>query len=130
LKGVKLVFGLICEDVRFELNGRISIIGEGNIFYLSQVPATLPLCILTKWAGPPGDSGLVALQMISPDSTMPVLMCQQEIELSMADLDTSFGGTVNKLPWQIQTTGVHQIRILFNGEEYGRIDLMIKKENL
>lgn len=128
LESIQLVFGLVCEDVRFEINGRISIIGEGNLFFLPQLPFTLPLCLLTKWVGSPGTKARVSLRMVNPDSAIPVIMCEQDLELSASDEPLSFGGTVHKLPWQVQTTGIHQIEILIDGEPKGCIELVIKKK--
>lgn len=127
MKNINLVFGLVCDDVRFEVNGKISIIGESNLFYLPTLPLTIPLCIMTKWSGTPGAKGTVSLRMLSPDSTVPANMSVQEMELAVTDFDTSFGGTIHKIPWQIHTSGVHMIKILLDSEESGRIELMIKK---
>jgi hypothetical protein len=127
LHGIRLLFGLLCDDVRLEMGGKISIIGESNHFMLPQIPMAVPICILTKWAGPPGSTADVCLQMLSPDSMAPIKMCEQHLELSRTDFDTSFGGTVNKLVWQFQTTGVYTVQVLLDGEEAGRIELMVKK---
>lgn len=127
--GINLVFGLICEDVRLELNGKVSIIGESNLFNLPKIPITIPLCILTKWAGAPGTRGRVSLQMVSPDSTAAAQMGSQEILLSESESDTAYTGTICKLGWQVQTTGVHIIQILLDGEEKGRIEMMVRKAN-
>ena len=127
--GMNLVFGLICEDVRLELNGKVSIIGESNLFNLPTIPITIPLCVMTKWAGAPGTRGRVALQMLSPDSAVAAQMGSQEIALSESESDTAYSGTICKIGWQIQTTGVHTIQILLNGEEKGRIEMMVRKIN-
>jgi hypothetical protein len=128
LNGIKLVFALVCEDVRFEVNGKISIIGEGNVINLPRLPLTLPLCVLTKWSGSPGSRGKVSLAMITPDSTAPVNLGSQQFELGSADSDICYGGTVHKLPWQVHSTGVHELRIFLDGEEAGSIELVIKHQ--
>jgi len=127
MAGIKYIFGLVCEDVRFEVNGKISIIGEGNIFNLPRIPLTIPLCILTKWSGPPTARGMVALKMLSPDSAAPVRLSLQELQLGETDPGTCFGGTINKIHWQVHTTGVHLIQIFLDDEEVGQLELMIKK---
>jgi hypothetical protein len=111
------------------VNGKISIIGEGNVINLPRLPFTLPLCVLTKWSGSPGLRGEVGLEMITPDSTVPVHLGSQPFELGLSDSDTCYGGTVHKLPWQAHTTGVHILRILLDGEEAGRIELVIKHQS-
>ncbi len=124
---MRLEFGLVCEDVRFEVGGKISIIGESNLFQLPKIPLTIPFCVVTKWSGSAGSKGLITLQMVSPDSLVPVVMAEQDLTLGEIEFDTSFGGTVNKLPWQFQTTGVHTVQIQLDGEERGRVELLIKR---
>lgn len=127
MNNIKLLFGLVCEDVRLEINGKVSIIGEGNLFFLPNIPMTIPLCIMTKWAGPPGAKGRVTLQMLNPDSGVPVLMGNQEILLGETGIDTAFTGTVYKIGWQVHTAGVHVVQVMLDGAEQGRIELLIKK---
>jgi hypothetical protein len=126
---VNPLFFIICDDVRLELGGKVSIIGEFSQVQVPCLPQTVPLCVLTKWSGKPGTRGTVTLQMLAPENNTPVTIGQQPVNFAPGDFDLTYAGTVTKIPWQFQSEGLYTIRILFNGEEKGHTWLMVKKES-
>lgn len=126
---VQPLFFIVCDDVRLEIGGKVSIIGEFSQIQVPCLPQTVPICVLTKWSGAAGTRGTVALQMIGPDNTTPITIGQQPVSFAQNELDLTFAGTVTKIPWQFQSEGVYTIRILFNSEEMGRTRILVKKDN-
>ncbi|HEX2952880.1 MAG TPA: hypothetical protein VHR47_02715 [Bacillota bacterium] len=120
------IYFILCDDVRLEINGKVSIIGEFSQIEAPNLPMTVPLCVLTKWSGIPGASGVVELQMQAPDNQKPVTIGQQPFAFEESDFDFAHAGTVNKFPWQFQSPGIHFVRVLLNGELQGEIQLVVR----
>lgn len=127
LPPIQPIYCLLCDDVRFEIGGKVSIIGEFSQLNVGQLPITVPLCILTKWQGSPGHSALITLQMVSPDSGVPAPMGQQPIQFNHDGSELAYAGTVSKQAWQFHSEGLHSIRILANGEELGKIRFFVRQ---
>ncbi|MBX7222684.1 MAG: hypothetical protein K1Y36_22240 [Blastocatellia bacterium] len=52
MKNLKLVYQIVCDDVRLELGNKLSLMGIFHDFYVQQLPVTLPkLAILNHWTG-------------------------------------------------------------------------------
>lgn len=126
MKSIVPIYFILCDDVRLEINGKVSIIGEFSQIELPHLPMTHSLCVLTKWSGLPGASGIVELQMLAPNSNTPVTIGQQAFAFEESMFDLAHAGTVNKFPWQFQSQGIHTIRVLLDGELQGQIQLVVR----
>lgn len=126
MSGIQPIYFILCDDVRLEIGGKVSIIGEYSQIDVPSMPFGTLLCVLTKWSGSPGASAKVSLQMISPESDHPIPIGEQTIEFNSDAFEFAHAGTVNKFPWQFHSAGVHYIRILLDDEEQGHISLLIR----
>src|ERR1044072_2173885 len=72
---LSLDYTIFCEDVRLEINNRLSLMG---LFYAIQVPqlpiTLLKLVILNHWTG--GGQYLSEVRILTPDRAQPVAVSQ------------------------------------------------------
>ena len=60
-------FTIICDDVRQEVGGKLSLMGLFENIYAAKFPAVHPrIAILTEWSGGQGEFG-VKMRIFSPD---------------------------------------------------------------
>lgn len=125
---VRPTFFAICEDVRLEIGGRISIVGLFDTLALPAIPGGANICVTTRWSSSGAGKAVVSLQMLTPDSPTPIKLIDQTIDLQDQEgLGFCAAGTVAKFAWQFHTQGVHYIRVRLDGEEMGKIPLMVRK---
>ncbi|MGE5528999.1 MAG: DUF6941 family protein [Patescibacteria group bacterium] len=125
---IKLTFAALCEDVRLEIGGRITIVGAFDILALPVFPGGANLCVTTRWSGNGPDKAAVALKMLTPDNPAPIHLLEQPIELKDQEgLGFCSAGTVAKFTWQFHAPGVHYIQIRLDDEERGQIPFMVRK---
>ncbi len=125
---VKPTFLAICEDVRLEIGGRVSIVGLFDTLALPAVPGGTNLCVTTRWSASGPGKAVVALFMLTPDNPAPIHLIDQVIELQDKEgLGFCSTGTVAKFAWQFHTSGMHYVQVRLDGEEAGLIPLMIRK---
>lgn len=125
---IQQTFACICEDVRLEISGRISIIGVFDILALPAFPGGGNLCVTTRWTSTGAAQANVSLYMQTPDNPAPIRLVEQRIELQ--DKDRSgfcSAGTVAKFAWQFHTPGVYNIQIRLEDEEKDLLPLMVRK---
>jgi hypothetical protein len=71
LPGLKLHYTILCEDVRLEVNHKLSLMG---IFYAIQVPqlpvTLLKMVVLNHWSG--DGKYLAEVRILTPDKAQPV----------------------------------------------------------
>ncbi len=62
-----LNFTLLCDDVRQEMGGKISLMGLFENIYAEKFPAVHPrIAIISEWAGGTGEFG-IRMRIITPD---------------------------------------------------------------
>ena len=125
---IKPTFLAICEDVRLEIGGRVSIVGLFDTLALPAIPGGANLCVTTRWSATGPGKAAVALFMLTPDSPTPIHLINQVIELQDQDgLGFCSAGTVAKFAWQFHAPGVYYVQVRLDGEEAGLIPLMVRK---
>lgn len=125
---VKPTFLGICEDVRLEIGGRVTIVGLFDTLALPAFPGGANLCVTTRWSSTGPGQSEVSLHMLTPDSPTPIRIINQTIELQDQEgLGFCSAGTVAKFAWQFHAPGVHYIQIKLDNEEMGLIPVMVRK---
>ena len=62
-----LNFTLICDDVRQEMGGKLSLMGLFENIYAPKFPAVHPrIAVLTEWSGGQGEFG-IKMRILAPD---------------------------------------------------------------
>ena len=126
---IKPTFFAVCEDVRLEIGGRVTVVGLFDTLTLPSFPGGANLCVTTRWSATGPGRADVALYMLTPDSSTPIRVINQTIELQDQEgLGFSSAGTVAKFGWQFHAPGVHYIQVRLDDEEMGLIPLMVRKQ--
>jgi len=125
---IRLTFFTVCEDVRLEIGGRITIVGLFDTLALPAIPGGANLCVTTRWSSTGPAKAVVSLYMLTPDSPTPISLTNQGIELTDQEgLGFCAAGTVAKFAWQFHTPGVHYLQVRLDNEEAGIVPLMVRK---
>lgn len=125
---IRPTFFAICEDVRLEIGGRITVVGLFDTLALPAIPGGANLCVTTRWCASGPTSALVSLYMLTPDSPAPIHLIEQRIELQDPEgLGFCSAGTVAKFAWQFHTQGVHYIQVRLDGEKMGELPLLVRR---
>jgi hypothetical protein len=119
---LKLHYTIFCEDVRLEMNNKLSLMG---IFYAIQVPqlpvTMLRIVILNHWSG--NGQFLSEVRILSPDRTHPVAASPPspfEIpENGYADNVTIFANLTFPAP------GVYVVQTLINSNLFAEQQLTV-----
>ncbi|MGE5598990.1 MAG: DUF6941 family protein [Bacteroidota bacterium] len=118
----------ICDDVRLEIGGKISVIGLYDTIALPAIPGGANLCVTTRWNSAGPARATVALFMLTPDNPAPIPVITQQIELADHEgLGFCSAGTIAKFSWQFHAGGMHHIVVTLDGREAGTIPLMVRK---
>ncbi|NLG84223.1 MAG: hypothetical protein GX493_06385, partial [Firmicutes bacterium] len=64
---IRPTFFAICEDVRLEIGGRVTVVGLFDTLALPAIPGGANLCVTTRWCASGPTSALVSLFMLTPD---------------------------------------------------------------
>ncbi|MGE5550093.1 MAG: DUF6941 family protein [Bacteroidota bacterium] len=121
-------FFALCEDVRLEIGGRISIIGLYDTLALPAIPGGANLCVTTRWTAAGPGQAEVSLHMLTPDNPTPIRIISQTIELSDQEgLGFCAAGTVAKFAWQFHAPGVHYIQVRLDDAEMGLVPVMVRR---
>lgn len=125
---IKPTFFALCEDVRLEIGGRITIVGVFDVLPLPAIPGGANLCVTTRWSSPGPAKAAVSLYMLTPDNPAPIRLVEQAIELKDPEgLGFCSAGTVAKFTWQFHAPGEHQIQVRLDDEVVGLIPLLVRR---
>ncbi len=125
---VKPSFFAVCDDVRLEIGGKVSIIGMFDTLALPAFPGGANLCVTTRWTAAGPGKAEVSLHMLTPDNPSPLRIIAQNIELQDQEgIGYCSAGTVAKFAWQFHTPGLYHIQVRLDNEEAGSIPLMVRK---
>ena len=81
---MKLEYTLLCEDIRVEATGRISLMGVMHELIVPQVPVTMiKLAILNHWSGE--GQHLTEVRILTPDRRQTVAVSQPSSLMLPAD---------------------------------------------
>ena len=125
---IKPSFIAVCEDVRLEIGGRISIVGLYDTLALPSFPGGANLCVTTRWTATGPGRADVSLHMLTPDNPTPIRIISQTIELSDQEgIGFCSAGTVAKFAWQFHAPGVHCVQVRLDNADMGVIPIMVRK---
>ncbi len=120
----RLLYTLLCDDVRQELGGKFSLMGLFESIYANVFPAVHPrFAIVNEWTGGRGDF-LVRTRLLSPDQRE--VLSESESKLSLfsetqrhRDISVRFNTT-------FPTPGTYWIESLLDGERIGLTPLHLQ----
>jgi len=123
---LKLHYTIICEDVRLEVNNKLSLMG---LFYAIQVPqlpiTLLKLVILNHWSGK--GQYLSEVRILTPDRSQPVAVSPpsafQVPPEGFADNVTIFANI------NFTAAGNYIVQTLINSNLYSEQDLIVSDMN-
>ena len=119
---LRLHYTIICEDVRLEINNKLSLMG---LFYAIQVPqlpiTLLKLVILNHWSGE--GKYLSEVRILTPDRSQPVAVSQpsafQVPPDGFADNVTIFANV------NFPAAGNYVVQTLINSNLFAEQDLIV-----
>ncbi len=77
-----LNFTIICDDVRQEMGGKLSLMGLFENIYAPKFPAVHPrIAILTEWSGGQGEFG-IKMRILAPDGKTVIRETNSKMTLS------------------------------------------------
>jgi hypothetical protein len=116
-------FTIICDDIRQEEGGKISLMGLFENIYATRFPAVHPrLAILTEWGEGKGEFE-IKTKILSPDRKIVLRETASQIKLSGANIkhrDISV-----HLNLEFKTPGVYWIENYLDGEMINSVPLNI-----
>lgn len=70
-RGLKLLYSIMCEDVRLEVNNKLSLMGLFYAIQVPQLPVTLlKMAIINHWSGE--GQYLSEVRILTPDRSQPI----------------------------------------------------------
>jgi len=77
-----LNFTIICDDVRQEMGGKLSLMGLFENIYAPKFPAVHPrIAILTEWSGAQGEFG-IKMRILAPDGKTVIRETKSKMTLN------------------------------------------------
>ena len=77
-----LNFTIICDDVRQEMGGKLSLMGLFENIYAPKFPAVHPrIAILTEWSGGQGEFG-IKMRILAPDGKTVIRETNSKMSLN------------------------------------------------
>ena len=120
--GIHPHFTLLCDDVRFEIGNRFSLMGVFHSITATQLPLSLlKFAIITYWHGQ--GSASTEVRILSPDRS-EVIMASQS-----APIDLSAEGFTYNLNFFVNTVfreeGAYWVQTLLDSEVAGEVALPV-----
>jgi hypothetical protein len=118
--GIHPHFTLLCDDVRFEVGDRFSLMGVFHSITATQLPmALLKLAIITYWHGQ--GSATTEVRILSPDRSQVIMASQSApIDLSAEGFTYNLNFFVNVV---FQEEGTYWVQTLLDSEVAGEVPL-------
>jgi len=118
--GIHPHFTLLCDDVRFEVGDRFSLMGVFHSITATQLPmALLKLAIITYWHGQ--GSATTEVRILSPDRSEVIMASQSApIDLSAEGFTYNLNFFVNVV---FQEEGTYWVQTLLDAEVAGEVPL-------
>jgi hypothetical protein len=118
--GIHPHFTLLCDDVRFEVGNRFSLMGVFHSIPATQLPlALLKLAIITYWHGQ--GSATTEVRILSPDRSEVIMASQSApIDLSAEGFTYNLNFFVNVV---FQEEGTYWVQTLLDSEVAGEVPL-------
>ncbi len=118
-----LNFTIICDDIRQEAGGKISLMGLFENIYSTKFPAVHPrLAILSEWSQGKGEFD-VKTHLLSPDRKTVVRETTSKIKLN--DVNFTHRDVSIHLNIDFKTSGTYWIENLLDGELINSIPLKV-----
>ena len=120
--GIHPHFTLLCEDVRFEVGNRFSLMGVFHNLTAAQLPLVmLKFAVITYWHGQ--GTGNTEVRILSPDRSAIVMASQAApIDLSADGFTYNLNFFVNVV---FQQEGTYWVQTLLDSEVAGEVPLAV-----
>src|SRR5215208_3140485 len=119
---LKLVYTLLCDDVRIEMGNKISLMGIFQNIMVQQLPVSLiKFAVINHWRGE--GTHLSEVRILTPDRQQPVVVSQP------APFDIAPGGFADNISFFVNVTfpvsGQYWVQTLVNSTLYDEHPLMV-----
>ncbi len=120
-----LVYAHICDDVRFEIGGKISLMGLFSSVFAMNFPARHPrLVVVAAWQGAAGKFKS-EIEIARPGGQKPTKIGETEFELKNETQTHSHVAIhVNLL---LESPGTYSVQVLLDGEFVKSLPLKVEK---
>jgi len=118
---IRLLFCVICEDVRFEVNNKISLMGCFDTITLRSFPDTFGFTILNKWWGT--EARLRSETQLETPTGERVTLFENIVEIR----EGASAIEVIKRVFQFNSPGTYHLRVLLEGQEEASVPLFVRR---
>ncbi|HEV2762500.1 MAG TPA: hypothetical protein VGV38_05850 [Pyrinomonadaceae bacterium] len=119
---LRLLYTIICDDVRLEVGNKLSLIGVFQNLMLQQLPASLiKFAVVNHWAGE--GSFLSEVRILTPDRQQPVVLSQP------TSFEVAPGGFADNVSFFVNVTfpapGQYWVQTLVNSNLFDEQPLLV-----
>ncbi|HEY3315327.1 MAG TPA: hypothetical protein VGL40_08675 [Bacillota bacterium] len=118
---LRLLYCMVCEDVRFEMNNKMSLMGCFDTISLRTFPDNFTITIVNKWWGQEGR--FRTQTQIETPTKERVNLFDNTIEIR----EGASAAEVIKRTFQFNSPGTYAIKVLQEGHEKADIPLFVRK---
>lgn len=119
---LKLVYTLLCDDVRLEMGNKLSLMGVFQNIMVQQLPISLiKFAVLNHWRG--SGTHLSEVRILTPDKLQPIVVSQP------TSFDLSSGGHADNISFFVNVTfpvaGQYWVQTLVDSTLFEEMPLMV-----
>lgn len=119
---LKLVYTLLCDDVRLEMGNKLSLMGVFQNIMVQQLPISLiKFAVLNHWRG--SGTHLSEVRILTPDKLQPIVVSQP------TGFDLSSGGHADNISFFVNVTfpvaGQYWVQTLVDSTLFEEMPLMV-----
>lgn len=115
MEGFNIQYAFVCDDVRQEVNNKVTYVGQTDVIYIQKFPAFLPkLCVVYSTMGKVGKYK-VSASIIHKDSDAGFLdIPEHDIEIKSTDQKIREIFQLHNI--KFEKTGKYEVVVKYNGE--------------
>ncbi len=118
-----LNFTIICDDVRQEMGGKLSLMGLFENIYAEKFPAVHPrVAIISEWAGGKGEFG-IRMRILTPDGK--TVIRETHSKMSLNGVNYRHRDVSVHLNVELQTPGTYWVENYLDDELINSIPLNV-----
>ncbi len=120
----RLIYTLICDDVRQEMGGKFSLMGLFESIYANTFPALHHrFAIVNEWTGGRGDF-TVKIRLLAPDREQ--VLSESETRLTLFNETQRHRDISIRYNTTFKVPGTYWVETLLDGEQAGMIPLVVQ----
>lgn len=118
---IQLLYCMICEDVRFEMNNKMSLMGCFDTISLRSFPDNFGITIVNKWWGQEGR--FKSQTQLETPTGEQVTLFENTVEIR----EGASAVEVIKRVFQFNSPGMYFIKVLIEGQEQAGVPLFVRR---